>query len=274
MNGFEDPPRLFEADDAPAELRSLLTEAQVDGLGLDATARVASGVEAQLIGPAGPSGLDGAGSPAPGTSAGGASSLGTSGATKLGAAVAVAAVALGAWWWAGQAPSETVTMAERQPTAALPVPTMAVSEPEAAGDGTAQEASEDAESSAQAQGPAPRPAGASQTAAQDHPTEGTDRAPQQDAVEEHRLLRAARASLDRDPRRSLALTEEHRRRFPRGMLVQEREVIAIEALAKLGKSDSARSRADQFAEDYPDSPHRGRVDGTSQNGSKKTPSHP
>ena len=78
---------------------------------------------------------------------------------------------------------------------------------------------------------------------------------------EHQLLRSARAALSSNPKRAYALTQEHRRRFPSGMLVQEREVIAIEALARMGNDKAASDRADQFSKDYPDSPHKDRVDG-------------
>ncbi|PKN38080.1 MAG: hypothetical protein CVU63_16030, partial [Deltaproteobacteria bacterium HGW-Deltaproteobacteria-20] len=58
------------------------------------------------------------------------------------------------------------------------------------------------------------------------------------------------------PDRALALTREHERRFPRGVLAQEREVIAIQALAAMGEGEAARKKADGFDEKYPDSPHR------------------
>lgn len=74
------------------------------------------------------------------------------------------------------------------------------------------------------------------------------------------MLRGARLALEQEPRRALALTAEHKQRFPSGVLAQEREVIAIEALARLGRQDAARARADRFTADFPDSPHRERVD--------------
>jgi hypothetical protein len=65
-------------------------------------------------------------------------------------------------------------------------------------------------------------------------------------AEEHRLLRAARSALAGAPDRALALTREHERRFPRGVLAQEREVIAIQALAAMGEGEAARKKADGF----------------------------
>lgn len=70
------------------------------------------------------------------------------------------------------------------------------------------------------------------------------------------LLDQARASLVSNPTRALALTEEHRRRFPKGALSQEREVIAIEALKKLGRGSEAKKRGDAFSAENPDTIHR------------------
>jgi hypothetical protein len=70
------------------------------------------------------------------------------------------------------------------------------------------------------------------------------------------LLDGARASLATNPTRALALTEEHRRRFPKGALSQEREVIAIEALKKLGRGTEAKQRGDAFSAENPDTIHR------------------
>lgn len=78
--------------------------------------------------------------------------------------------------------------------------------------------------------------------------------------EEFRLLRAARQALDKRPEYALALTDEHVHRFAHGMLAQEREAIAIEALAALGKEASARARARTFFAAHPDSPHRSSVE--------------
>jgi len=58
---------------------------------------------------------------------------------------------------------------------------------------------------------------------------------------------------------ALAVARDHEQRCPDGLLVQERERIAIEALAKLGRVDAARARARAFEERYPSSPHLRRV---------------
>ncbi|HVY38867.1 MAG TPA: hypothetical protein VHM31_13070 [Polyangia bacterium] len=73
------------------------------------------------------------------------------------------------------------------------------------------------------------------------------------------LLRSAREALATSPARTLSLTNEHLRRYPHGMLNQEREALAIEALLALGSVKEARQRAWAFELEYPDSPHRARI---------------
>jgi hypothetical protein len=80
------------------------------------------------------------------------------------------------------------------------------------------------------------------------------------AESEAELLERARAALASNPARALALTEQVRTRFPAGVLAQEREVIAIEALKRLGRSDEAARRAADFARRYPGSAYRKKLD--------------
>lgn len=70
------------------------------------------------------------------------------------------------------------------------------------------------------------------------------------------LLLAAKGALATDPARALALTEEHKRRFPNGKLAEERDVIAIAALEKLGRSGAAKAESDRFKEQHPGSIHQ------------------
>jgi hypothetical protein len=67
------------------------------------------------------------------------------------------------------------------------------------------------------------------------------------------LLRDARATLAVDPAEALAITDRHRTAFPRGSLGQEREIIAITALVKLGRTDAAQNRAERFRAAHPTS---------------------
>jgi hypothetical protein len=79
-------------------------------------------------------------------------------------------------------------------------------------------------------------------------------------VEEYQLIRAARAALPNDPTRALALAREHAKKFPHGMLVQERQVIEISALRKLGRAGEAQSETKAFEKAYPNSPHNSKFD--------------
>lgn len=73
------------------------------------------------------------------------------------------------------------------------------------------------------------------------------------------LLEDAQAALRTDPRRALDLTDREASRFPAGTMAQEREVIAIEALTRLGRMDEARGRARRFFQAFPRSAHRPRI---------------
>ena len=77
---------------------------------------------------------------------------------------------------------------------------------------------------------------------------------------EVRLLERAQDALRTRPAEALALADDHARRFPSGMLVQEREVIAIEALVKTGRASDARARAGRFRQRFPGSSHTRRID--------------
>jgi hypothetical protein len=77
---------------------------------------------------------------------------------------------------------------------------------------------------------------------------------------EAELLERARRSLSGSPNQALALTRLHQARFPKGALKQEREVIAIEALRRLGRANDAEQRAGTFEKQYPDSAHRRAVE--------------
>jgi hypothetical protein len=79
------------------------------------------------------------------------------------------------------------------------------------------------------------------------------------APSEGALLLRARQQLASDPQSALELTDEAGRRFPDGALAPEREVLAIEALARLGRVPSARARFAAFKATYPGSPHLARL---------------
>jgi hypothetical protein len=73
-------------------------------------------------------------------------------------------------------------------------------------------------------------------------------------------LRAARSKLAAgDFQGALADTARLSAQFPHGVLSQEREVVAIDALTGLGEGAAARSRAQAFLARYPDSPYAARL---------------
>jgi hypothetical protein len=79
---------------------------------------------------------------------------------------------------------------------------------------------------------------------------------------ETRLVVAAEAALVRgDAEAALTLTREHVAQFPDGAHAEERDRIAIEALARLGVRDHARAEADRFFLRYPRSIYRSRIEG-------------
>jgi len=79
------------------------------------------------------------------------------------------------------------------------------------------------------------------------------------ASSEAELLRRAQAALAERPREALRLTAEHQRRFARPALSEEREVIAIEALRRLGKKSAAEQREAAFERRYRGSVHQGKL---------------
>ncbi len=75
------------------------------------------------------------------------------------------------------------------------------------------------------------------------------------------LVERARVALLRArPADALVGAAEHARRFPRGQFAEEREAIAVQALAALGRSAEARSRAAAFHRRFPASPLGASVD--------------
>jgi len=73
---------------------------------------------------------------------------------------------------------------------------------------------------------------------------------------ESALLTQARAQLrNGDVNAAQQVLRTLHKKFPKGMLRQEREVLAIEVLAARGKKDAARQRAQAFVAAYPESPH-------------------
>jgi hypothetical protein len=71
---------------------------------------------------------------------------------------------------------------------------------------------------------------------------------------ERALLDVARTALGRgDGANALRATEEHARKFPRGILSEEREAMTIQALRLLGRATDADARLEQFRARFPKS---------------------
>jgi hypothetical protein len=93
------------------------------------------------------------------------------------------------------------------------------------------------------------------SAANSKPASAPSKAPSEAA-----LLEQARRALGSSPSFALTLANQHRARFPNGLLTQEREVIAIEALRRLHRSSEADQRATGFSKAFPGSAHQRMVD--------------
>jgi hypothetical protein len=228
MTDPDDPSRLFESPSAPAGLRDVLRTASND-VGTDAqVARLAQRL-GPLLGPVGPALPAAAGK-----------ALGL----KLALAGAALIVAGGGAWLLASSPSA------RPPSAPTKSPVSSSAKPDSGAINTTPAAPV---------APAPVASVAEPTVAEPEPAPAASPAklpgkptpPAQPSEAE--LLEQARSALKGDPARALQRANEHAARFPRGVLVQEREVLAIQALRKLGRSAEADRRSEAFAKAFPGS---------------------
>jgi outer membrane protein assembly factor BamD (BamD/ComL family) len=74
------------------------------------------------------------------------------------------------------------------------------------------------------------------------------------------LLQTASTVLGSNPSEALQLCEEHQRNYPGGAMTQEREMIAITALVRLGRQEDAYARAERFRRNYPKSAYLRQID--------------
>lgn len=224
MTDPDDPSRLFDSPSTPAGLRDAMRAANAD-VGTDAqVARLAQRL-GPLLGPAGPA--------TPVTAASKAVGL------KLGLAGAALIVAGGGAWLLSAsrsaAPSPApVSVGVTSSSKAQPVVVASPALPAAP--------TSDA-SAAQVE---PTPAVAAPTKLPEKPSPPV-------LPSEADLLEQARTAIKSDPARALQRANEHAARFPRGVLVQEREVLAIQALRQLGRSAEADRRTDAFVKAFPGS---------------------
>jgi len=84
------------------------------------------------------------------------------------------------------------------------------------------------------------------------------RAVRVEAPDELGLIREAQAHRG-EPAQVLARLAEHRKFYPNGLLAQEREVLAVEALVQAGRRADAVTRARAFMAAFPSSVHLARL---------------
>ena len=274
----QDPKRLLEGGGSSGELRSLLEagRSEVPDNARLAMLAVKMGIVGGLggAGAAGAAGAGGAGAGGAGggaaggaSAAGGAKAVATAGAAvKAGMAVKV----IGAIAVASVAGAGAVVVAKHQvETAQKPAGMVAMASAGAsAGAGAkanesanANEASAEPSSDADA-GSAVTPPVTAKTASRTAPVntasaEAKDEGPEAEVKLVQRAQDALRGSR---PAEALALCNDHAKRFPNGMVTQECEVIAVEALVKTGHKDEARRRADRFKARFPGSAAIRRLD--------------
>jgi hypothetical protein len=115
--------------------------------------------------------------------------------------------------------------------------------------------------------PAPSPAATASGSIDAHAPAATSAAPRAasaadaggpiadtELAKERALIQMARtALLQGQSAAALTALDQHAREFPRGRLGEEREALAIQALAAAGRRDEARARADRFRHAHPQS---------------------
>ena len=236
MNHGDDPVRLSEAGSGvPDELRSLLQESRAAVGSPDQVGQLAAGLAAKL-GPA--AGL--------GASAGTASF----GGAKLAGVLALGVALTGGGLWLVESQNASTTPSVTEPAAeSISVPQSLVQHAVVQHkDEPGPEAMEQLEPPAAkpAQPPEPTQPVVRHTSTPEKPSEAA-------------LLGQAQAALASNPKRALALTQQHAKLYPKGALTQEREVIAIAALKQIGAADQAQERAADFEKRFKGSVHERKV---------------
>lgn len=239
-----DPPRLSESGDS-VFLRDAIRESKND---LPDEARLAA--IALKLGPI--VGIAGGAAGAAGGGGGGAAAAGGGAAAK--ASVAPAAVKIGGMTLGMKiAAAAAVTAVAVGSTAVVAprvmssksvasAPTAMVSAPRAPATSTSTKLDLSLPPASASAAPLPVPTPKTTTIAAPNPDD-----------EVKNVERAQDALVANDPARALALCNDDANIFPHGPNAQEREVIAIDALTRLGKVDQANARAKKFEKDFPGS---------------------
>ncbi len=204
--------------------------------------------------------------------------VGPSAGGSLGPKIAVAAVAVGIAAWFGlrqptppPTPHVPVAVATPQPEPSSsfgagrssPQPTAPALEPVI--DDVPTVAAVPDEEQDEATAVTPEPAAEPESTDKSKPRrtrvvgEDQDEDPHASVLEEAKAVQAARRALASAPSDALRHARQIAKDFPKGQLVEERRAIEIQALAKLGRDDEAREKAETFLAKYGRGPHAAAV---------------
>lgn len=163
----------------------------------------------------------------------------------------IVGLGMGAWWWSSQGAPE---LAQRPAPIAAQQAVQRIEPP-----AIEQPLALPVEPSLQAAPMEPIAAKAPARPVVPRPRADKPKEQSADPEAELALLGRAQALLDRDPDGALDVLGEHTRLYERGVFIEEREVLALEAESKLGHKALARARAERFMAKFPRSAHARRV---------------
>jgi TolA-binding protein len=248
---------MSERSDLPDDMRELLDVMREHDVSPEARKRLSARLAPLWLPPGGGGGTGGDGAPpdagAVGPSAGGVA-VGGAGAGAAGwsakALVSAVSLLIGAGggaaahaWFASPAaapPGPAVVVAAASVSAAKPTESAAPAPPasEAAGAPSSEPAA-----------PASSPAAPASGARAQERARGAG-----SLTAERLLVETATSALVRgDHAAAIAALQKHARRFPKGELAQEREVLLVRALRASGDDAAAQKRAKDFRKKFPDS---------------------
>lgn len=247
-----DPPRILD-EEAPEPLRELVHSKRQNGPSDDAMQRMSKRLAAA-----------GVMAPAVADSTAARGSQHKIAYQKLGFVALVVAGGLVLSWRATQAPRPSEAGGHAGPAATVSVEarTAEPSEPSAARELAEEKLPAPAISVGDLPTAAPRlpssplPTG---NVARTNPKLADEGSASRGGASELELVQSAQSALSADPERALAIAGEHARVYPSGELVQEREVLAVEALARLGRKEEALRRARALVQRFPRTPYAARL---------------
>lgn len=259
----DDPIRLLTTESGASEpLRTLLRSSTIDAPSAADLERLRGTLQMRLDPSARP---DDAAPGSSGSSAPASAPLPGGGALKavvLAAGLGMLGSGLALWFGDASPPRRPTgqTSPAAAPTAAAPTPADATAD---AGEAAPVHPSPVAEAPA----PAVAPARSTRERPRRFVSEGrnVDRPPAATAAappvpDEAELLGLAhRAVQSGSPEEALRLAADHERVHPAGVLIEEREAIVVEALARLGRTEEARSRLEAFLARFPESSYGWRL---------------